>query len=506
MNAKQKNLVSLLVFAAVALGLGLYAYFGVMKPEQTEAERKAASDKLFAAHAPGERGEDGGSPPAPFITALTVQAKGTTTELERRGAQWVITSPVVTLADPNVLSVLLEQLQSGALTATVSETPTEEELKRFGLAPPTFTVTAKAYVPDAQGGGENDPARQRTVTLHGGIENTFDGSVYLRRDEDPKVYSAPGGVRMALDRDTSELRERRVFTLDKLALRRIEVKAKKGSYTLERTPEDMAWRLVQPREMLADSELMGEKLVDMGQRRAVSFPEDTAENRVKLGLEKPLVDARFTLEGSEPMRLRISRVEEGGTERLYALREQGPNALLAEVKADLLADLDLAPEELRERRVLAFQLGEERMVAFHLGGDTQPLVLEKQSHTEEDRPAYTWEPLPPATGQVQQVKVSALLGKLSGAKVAAFGEAPAKSWEKYGITETSRGVTLVGEQGVMLARLLIGNEVKGKPGRVWVRGSHEEVLEVEKSALGDLPGSAADLMEAKKPAAVTPTP
>ncbi len=504
MNAKQKNLVSLLVFAAVAAGLGLYAYFGVMKPEQTEAERKAASDKLFAVQAPGELSEDGGTP-VPYVTTVTVQAKGSTTVLARKGEQWVITSPVETLADRNVVNVLLDNLQSGEVTGTVSENPTEEELQRFGLKPPTFTVTAKAYVPDAQGGGEHDPARQRTVTLHGGIENTFDGSVYLRRDEDPKVYSAPGGVRMALDRSTDELRERQVFSLDRVALRRIEVKGKKGSYTLERAPENMAWYLVQPQEMLADSERVGEKLVELGQRRAMAFPEDSPENRVKLGLEKPVVDALFTLDAGEPVRLRISRVQEGGAERVYALREQGSNALLVETRANLIDDLDMAPEELRERRVLAFQLGDERMIAFHLGGNTQPFVVEKQQHTEEDRPAYTWEVLPPATGQVQQVKVSALLGKLSGAKAAAFGERP-KSWEKYGITEASRGVTLVDEKGVMLARLLVGNEVKGKPGRVWVRGSHDEVLEVEKSALGDLPGSPADLLEAKKPEAVTPAP
>ncbi len=506
MNAKQKNLVSLLVFAAVAAGLGLYAYFGVMKPEQTEAERKAASDKLFATHAPGELGEDGGAPPAPYVTSMTVEAKGTTTVLERKGPRWVITSPVEAPADDTVVSLVLDQLLKGQVTATVSENPTEEELRRFGLQPPTFTVKAKAYVPDAQGGGASDPARQRTVTLYGGIENTFDGSVYLRRDEDPKVYSAPGGVRMALDRDTSELRERQVFGLDKLALRRLEVKGKKGSYTLERTPEDMRWHMVQPAEVLANSDLMGERLVDLGQQRAVSFPEDSAENRVKLGLEKPLVDARFTLDEGEPVRLRISRVEEGGTQRVYALREQGSTALLVEAKEALLGYLDMTPEELRDRRVLAFQLGEERMVAFHLGGQAQPLVVEKQEHTEPDRPAYTWEVLPPAIGQVQQVKVAALLGKLADAKVAAFGERP-KSWAAYGITEASRGVTMVGDKGELLAHLQVGNEVKGKPGRVWVRGSHDEVLEVEKSALGDLPASEADLLEKKKKTeAVTPTP
>jgi hypothetical protein len=310
---------------------------------------------------------------------------------------------------------------------------------------------------------------------------------------------------MALDRDTSELRERKVFGLDKLALRRIEVKGKKGSYTLERTPVEMAWYMVQPVQLLVNSDLVGEKLVNLAERRAVSFPEDSAETRVKLGLDKPVLDAHFTLDPGEPVRLRVSRVEEGGTPRVYALREQGSEALLVEVKEALIGDLDMTPEELRDRRVLAYQLGEERMVAFHLGGKTPTLVVEKQAHTEPDRPAYTWEVLPPAQGQVQQVKVAALLGKLADVKVAAFGERP-KSWATYGITDTSRGVTLVGEKGEMLARLLVGQEVKGKPGRVWVRGSHDEVLEVEKAALGDLPASEADLLEAKKPEAVTPTP
>ena len=54
MTQLQKNLAGLGVLLAVVAALGLYAYFGVMKTEEREAQRKEASEKLFAPHGAGE--------------------------------------------------------------------------------------------------------------------------------------------------------------------------------------------------------------------------------------------------------------------------------------------------------------------------------------------------------------------------------------------------------------------------------------------------------------------
>ncbi|HSP81424.1 MAG TPA: DUF4340 domain-containing protein, partial [Myxococcaceae bacterium] len=115
-----------------------------------------------------------------------------------------------------------------------------------------------------------------------------------------------------------------------------------------------------------------------------------------------------------------------------------------------------------------------------------------------------WEVVEPMPGKAKEFKVAALLGALNRLKAAAFGEANPRRWEKYGIGSTSRGVTLLGAMGQELARLWLGSEVKGNAQRLWARGISDEVLEVEKSALGDLPASVEDVLEGAPASASSP--
>ena len=105
----------------------------------------------------------------------------------------------------------------------------------------------------------------------------------------------------------------------------------------------------------------------------------------------------------------------------------------------------------------------------------------------------------PTQGKAKVFKLLSLLSTLDSLKAAELGESKPKAWEKYGITDTSRGAELRNKDGQVLARLWLGTEVKGKEGRVWARGSRDEVLEVESTALGELPTSVADLLDVPPP-------
>jgi hypothetical protein len=468
-----------------------------MQPEEAESQRKQQSEKLFATGAPGEKPDDGGTV-APVFTQLTVQAKGVTATLEHQGDTWRLTSPVSAKADKWTVESILSQLQSGKFKATVEEAPTGADLERYGLKTPVFAVTAKAYVPDASGSGQDDPARQRTVTLYGGIENTFDGSVYVRRDTDPRVYSAEGSVRYALEKDLYALREKEFLELEEASLKELAVTAKANSYSLERDA-DQSWRLTKPTAARADGDRLKQALQSLKELRALSFPTDSAGERTKLGLEKPAVDARFTLDKGEPVRLRLSQVKDGAGSKVYALREQGPEATLAEVPEGVLTALDLAPTELRTKTVLGFRREDVKRLVFHPGAGGAPIVL---VNTKQDTNSLDgWQVETPKAGKAQGFKVASLLKLLSTLKAATFGEANPKKWDKYGITETSRGTSLQDASGKELARLWLGNAVPGKEGFVYARGSNAEVAEVELVRLAELPARPEDLIEATPTAA-----
>ncbi|MCY1079904.1 DUF4340 domain-containing protein [Archangium lansingense] len=498
MNAQQKNLVTLLTVALVAGGLGLYAYFGVMQPEEKEAQRKEAEEKVFAAHSPGERDTDGGAPPEPIFTWISVELPMGKTVMERQDNTWRITSPVSALADKTEVSNLLAQLSTAKFKATLEENPTDADLERYGLKQPRASVTTRAYVPDAQGGGANDPTRQRSSTVYFGVENNFDGSVYLRREGDPRVYTAQGALRFVLQKSTNEWRERVVFPVEESSLLRIEVKARKNAFTLERATTEKPWKLVQPVELRASSEQVTKMVSALNGHRAIIFPSQEDEEKVRRALEKPLVQATFVRKLGGPVRVRITELELGGFKQTVALSEWDSESMLARVDQRALDVLDLAPKDFKDRKVLAFSVREVNHITIHPAPGSEQISLSLAPDTGK------WEMAAPMVGIAQQFKVASLLGSMESLTAAAIVESNPKNWGRYGITGTSRGVTLRDATDTEVARLWIGSEVKGNPQRVWARGSSEDVLEVEKSALAALPLALTDLMDGVPGAASSP--
>ncbi|MFY0578859.1 hypothetical protein ACN28S_35410 [Cystobacter fuscus] len=84
MNARQKNLVTLLATAVVAGGLGLYAYFGVMKPQAERPPAPESPGALFPTDSPEAPGTDGGTPAAPVFTSMSIEHPHARVELELR--------------------------------------------------------------------------------------------------------------------------------------------------------------------------------------------------------------------------------------------------------------------------------------------------------------------------------------------------------------------------------------------------------------------------------------
>lgn len=491
MSAPAKNLVALLILGAG--GLGLYAWNTSRRPTPPKAiEQHAASEPLFAPRASHPQGTKA---PAPVFTHITVRAQGTTTELTREPkGEWRLVAPVKTRAEAAAVEALLETLGSSTASPVVNEAPTDTDLEKYGLRSPVFTVTAQAYLPDVSGGGADDPSRQHTVTLHGGIENTFDGSVYVRREGDLKVYAAQGSVRWSLDKDTFALRSKEILgELEAASLVSIDVRARGRGYLLEHDVGTPRWRLTKPVTERADESRVSALLKALKEQRALSFPEDSATSRRKLGFDAPLVDARFTLRTGEPVRIRLAQVTEEGTSRVHALREQGSDAVLGEVPESALTVLDMDASEWKDRHVLDFRREEVRRVVFHPGGGAAPITLVHQA--QGDAGTEAWHVESPTPGKAQHFRVVSLLRALGSLKATAFGEARPKSWAKYGISDTSPGVRLLHQDGHELARLWVGSPVPESPDLSHARGSGPEVLEVSFEGL-DLPRRAEDLTDA----------
>ncbi|MHB8872528.1 MAG: DUF4340 domain-containing protein [Myxococcaceae bacterium] len=489
-----KTLALLAGFGVLAGGLGLYAFYGIAEKDKAESARKEAEDHLFAPPA-GDKGEDGGALAPVVFTRISVTAKGETTVLEKTaGAEWVITSPVNAPADKLTVDGLVSQLQTAKFKDQIDEAPDDAALLKYGLKQPQFTVSAEAYVPNAQGGGADDPARRRDVTLLGGIENTFDGSVYLQRKGQKPVYSAEGGVRWSLEKSTYELRSKELVSFDEPKVKALEVKGRLGHYAVARD-EKKAWQLTVPLSTAADGASLVWMLGALKSERVLSFPADTPEARVAFGLEAPIWDATFTLESGETVRLRVSE----GAGKTYALREgPGASAALAEVSPAAAALLDKSPAELKDKSVLSFKREEVARISFRLA-DGRELSVHKRPPPDGGGSNDDWDVVAPQPGPAKKWKLSSILWSLGALRAGAFGEENPKDWAKYGITAKSRQVGLADAEGRELARLTLGSDVEGKPGFIWVRGTRPQVLEADSSRLTELPQSLADVLDAPPP-------
>ncbi|MCP3103868.1 DUF4340 domain-containing protein [Myxococcus sp. K15C18031901] len=480
MSRARPVLAGLLATTALGATLALSACDSRKKGGPRDAEPQAAAEKLFAAPTPP-------GAPAPVFTHVTVRAQGDTTELTRGSdGKWTLTAPVKARAEDTAVEAILGTLESSKSSTLVDAAPTDAALAKYGLKPPVFSVTARTSA--------DGPEAPHAVTLHGGVENTFDGSVYVRREGDPRVYAAQGSVRWSLDRGTFSLRAKEFLGgLDVASLTAIDVKTREQAYSLTREPGGKAWRLVKPLAERADEAKVAGLLSDLKDQRALAFLDDSAATRKKLGLETPGVDARFTSTAGEPVRVRLSRAVVDGESRVFALREQGAVVVLGEVPDSALTALDVDTQDLKDKHVLHFRREDVRRVVFQPGNGA-PVITVENTNTA-DAGTAVWEVTTPTPGKALHFRMVALVRALNTLRASAFGEARPRDWSRFGIGETSPLVVLSGAGGRELARLVLGHEVPDGSGERYARGAGDEVVEISVEGL-DLPHRPEDLMEA----------
>lgn len=507
MTPQQRSLVTLLGFTAVAAAVGLYAYFGVMKADEKEAAQKEAADKLISV-GPVEKKPDGGGPPPPEFSKITVHAKGETTTVEKGpDGTWRMTAPLNAAVDQYVLDALTNQLKDGKVDQKVEEAPTDADLQKYGLKDPAWTVEASATVQGAP----------REVKLAGGAENAFNGSIYLRKDADPAVYSASGGMRFNLEKSTYDLRDKQVLSVDEKKVQSIDVARPKGGYALARGEGAQAWKLTKPKAQDADGQTVINALGQLKNERATAFASDSPEERKKDGLDSPALDATFTLQGGDKVRIRMAKAGGGGkpdagpspADKYYALREDKDGAVLAEVGASALGSLDKSADDLRDKSVLRFDKDAVAELLFKPQGGGAPIRVTRDDKKRGDGGTPggpdAWTVQAPESGPAKAWKVSSNLWTLSSLQATAFGEDNPKSWDKYGLNDKSRQVVLQDAAGKPLATLAVGSEVKGKANTVYVRGTRNMVLEMDSARLADLPQKVDDVLDRPPPPPPTPT-
>ncbi len=477
MTARARNLLLVGGAAALALVLGLYAYFGVLRSEEKRAREKEAREKLVA---PVPQ-PDGGTEVVRY-DKLVVTTGAETTELGRLpDAAWAIIRPSRIRGDPHVAEELISTLQALRLTRVIDEQPKDEDLQRYGLKPPRFSVTATA---------QGAPP----LTLVGGVENPFDGSVYVQRSGDGRVYAAEGYVRTALAKGTDELRARDVLGARDLGLVGIRLKSSRHDWAVAREPEK-PWAFQKPEGQLADGGAISQWVAGLAQQRAVKFLTDSPAERKRTGVEKPAAEANFRrLEETVRVRLSVGALD---ADPAYVLREDSFGTTLAEVPRSALASLDVPSAELRDRRVLAFDPAQVERIRFLPEGGGPTFVIQRNRTDAGATPGWLLVSRTPAPAST--AKVGSLLYALASLKWLPVDESLPRD---PGLGATARTIVLEDAKGQVLGTLVLGKPASRKDKTVWTRAVGGEVVPVDLARLTALPAQPEDLLDVVTPPAV----
>jgi hypothetical protein len=480
MRQTTRTLLTSAALLAFAGAVGLYAYRGVYRADRDETDRKERNERLFAPDPSAEASPDAGLPKSEF-TRLTITFQGATTTLERKPHEpWRIVSPVSAKADRLVVDAIKSQLETSRFKATLEDAPDAAALDRYGLTHPSFVLEATAEIDDTH--------QTRRLKIEGGIENTFDGSTYVRRDGAPQVYTVPGAVRSALAKSTFDLRDKQILAVDEARLQRMVIQSQSNSWILER---DLAghWTISRPFAELADATQISSMLSSQGAERAQAFPESSAA--LTKALATPALDEVFTTKDGKETRIRIARMAGDADVRWYALREDPEGSVLAEVGPGASMHVDRNPIDLKDKALLHFD--KELVTRIVLSQGEDRLTLTKAS---VDASAETWRVASPRSGKARVFKVTSLLWTLGSLRSTGWGEEKPRDWAKYGIDARARTIALFGTDGAELGRLAIGSPVKGKgPMTFYVRGQKNRVAECDGSRFGEFPFALADVLD-----------
>lgn len=492
MNQMGRTLAVLVVLLAAGLAVGFYAWKGVYEADEKETKQKDVDEHLFMPTTSDERGADGSVASAEFVR-VKVTSGPETTVLERdSGKEWKMTSPVQANVDKLVVDGLLTQLQSAKFKYVADENPDAAALAKYGLDKPAFELEADALVGDAKS--------KRTVRLIAGAENSFNGSIFMRRNDEKQVWGAEGGVKWSFQKSTFDLRDKEVAPIDEAKLTHIDVKTKNNAYALRRD-DDKMWTVVpaapkKGEEVLpADNGAIAGALNGLRSEKAIAFPTQGPE---ALGFDDPFETLNFTTDG-EPMVVKLVKAGGDAGEKIYAWRQNAKGTVLAEVSANALSHFDRRPYDLRDKSVALFKKDAVVKVTFHLPDVGADIVAEKEV-VDGGGGAETWRVTAPTQGPAKQFKLASLLWTIASIKGVLVVEETPKDLKKYGLDETAKWVSLSGADGKELTRLTIGKDVPGHLGNKYFKNTKGQVVEADGSRLTDLPHKLDDLLDAPKPA------
>ncbi len=353
--------------------------------------------------------------------------------LERKGDQWQFKTPVTARADTSAVNALLDTVQyveSQRRWSEKDQANPEWKKTEHGLGSPQIEVVLTVS--------------GKPVSVKVGNEAPIGNAIYLQASASADLLhsKSPSHVFLVgknflaeLDKPIADFRDRTVADLQVNQLNKFEIRvadaATAGGRKLAASKSDSRWKLTAPiaaRANLGKIEELARKITDL---RREDFTDDDPKDLKPYGLDDPA--AEITLIGKESEGAKIIQLgvpTKDGPDKLYAKRKD-ENSVFT-VKSDILNQLKIQPNDLREKQIADFNRESVKGIEFTAGGATTKLQYDG-----------SWRVTAPESVAAEPNAVSDLLERLGKLVALEFvADAPA-SLADYGLDNPTLRLSLL---------------------------------------------------------------
>ncbi len=167
---------------------------------------------------------------------------GETTVVEKKAGKWEITAPKPLPADQDSMSSMVSTLASLASDHVIEEKAAD--LSPFGLAKPSLAVVVT-----------QKDGKSKEVLI--GDETPTGNGYFALLKGDPRVFTIASYSKTSIDKNSKDLRDKRLLTFDSDKLTRVELDAKGQSIEFGKNNQN-EWQILKPKPLRADGGLVEE--------------------------------------------------------------------------------------------------------------------------------------------------------------------------------------------------------------------------------------------------------
>jgi len=359
------NFKTTLILLAVLLGLGAFIFFSKSSSEgekKTETEATANERKLFDVQSTD-------------VTKIAVTpADGKRMVLERSGGTWKLTEPVQAAAETfevDSLARALAELKSHAKVKASSQ-----DAAATGLANPRYKIEFTA--------------KEKNYSLSVGDKSAVGDNLYVTTTDARNADVVGADLLEKLDKPANSYRDPKLVNLTSAEVKKLTIK--RGDETLEFVKNDQNWKMVQPKEMPAETTDVDDVLFAVTGLRAADWVAEDQKNARQYEIDHPRIAVTLSATTqpvtastkpaatmplasgatTQPVTIRIGRYDDVLKKNVIVASSAVP--AVAKVPASIIDSLSKKPIEFRDKRVV--QIDPNQVSEISILGDiaatTQP--------------------------------------------------------------------------------------------------------------------------------------